>query len=177
MPVIAPSVVHSAAHSPHTSVPNLPRCPSRERSRKPRHYSAQHHHTPPYTTIHHHTPPYNHLHPVLFLYELRRWPFEKLRRLKMTQYAQLDLGSHMHNFKRHETKKYRDGVCRSLECKFAPIDPDGNCFFAAVSTAMAHFYDQPLSITALDLRARVVAWLIDCKVRALPPTHHHTPPQ
>jgi hypothetical protein len=87
----------------------------------------------------------------------------------------------MHNFKRHETKKYRDGVCLSLNCKFAPIDPDGNCFFAAVSTAMAHFYDQPLCITAQDCRARVVAWLNDCKVRALPPTtttHHHsdTPP-
>ena len=101
--------------------------------------------------------------------------------LKMTQYAHLDLGPHMHNFKRNETRKYRDGVCRSLECKFAPIDPDGNCFFAAVSIAMAHFFDKPLSITAQDLRARVVAWLIDCKVRALPPTtttHHHsdTPP-
>ena len=99
----------------------------------------------------------------------------------MTQYAHLDLGPHMHNFKRNETRKYRDGVCRSLECKFAPIDPDGNCFFAAVSIAMAHFFDKPLSITAQDLRARVVAWLIDCKVRALPPTtttHHHsdTPP-
>jgi hypothetical protein len=118
---------------------------------------------------------------MLFLYELRRWPFEKLQRLKMTQYAHLDLGPHMKNFKRNETRKYRDAVCLSLECKFAPIDPDGNCFFAAVSTAMAHFYDKPLRITAQDLRARVVAWLIDCKVRALPPTtttHHHsdTPP-
>ena len=133
------------------------------------------------TTIHRHTPPYTSLHPVLFLYELIRCPFEKLQRLKMTQYAMLELGPHMHKFKRHETKKYRDGVCLSLNCKFAPIDPDGNCFFAAVSTAMAHFYDQPLCITAQDCRARVVAWLIDCKVRALPPTtttHHHsdTPP-
>ena len=131
--------------------------------------------TPPYTAIHLLTPAS--LHPVLFLYELRRWPFEKLQRLKMTQYANLDLGSHMHNFKRNETKKYRDGVCLSLNCKFAPIDPDGNCFFAAVSIAMAHFYDKPLCITAQDLRARVVAWLIDCKVRALPPNHHHAPPQ
>jgi hypothetical protein len=93
----------------------------------------------------------------------------------------LELGPHMHKFKRHETKKYRDGVCLSLNCKFAPIDPDGNCFFAAVSSAMAHFYDQPLCITAQDCRARVVAWLNDCKVRALRPTtttHHHsdTPP-
>lgn len=173
MPVIAPSVVHSAAHSPHTSAhlrtkpPPLP-IPRAQPQTPPLFCS-----TPPYTAIHLLTPAFTQ---CSFCMN-SECAFEKLRRLKMTQYAQLDFGSHMHNFKRHETKKYRDGVCLSLSCKFAPIDPDGNCFFAAVSTAMAHFYDQPLSITALDLRARVVAWLIDCKVRALPPTHHHTPPQ
>jgi hypothetical protein len=77
--------------------------------------------------------------------------------------------------KKTETKKYREAVCRLLECKFQQIDGDGNCFFAAISTCMAHFKENPLFISATELRASVVAWLVECEV-CTPPLIQLKPP-
>jgi len=71
------------------------------------------------------------------------------------------------HFKKNETRKYRDAVCRFLQCKYEAIAPDGNCFFASVS-ACFELLQVPLTISATDLRARVVAWLVECKVRVPP---------
>ena len=82
-------------------------------------------------------------------------------------YDARDLPDHICHFKKNETRKYRDAVCKLLQCKYEAIAPDGNCFFAAVSACFEHL-QYPLTISATDLRARVVAWLVECKVRVPP---------
>ena len=98
-------------------------------------------------------------------------------------YDARDLPDHICHFKKNETRKYRDAVCQLLQCKYEAIAPDGNCFFAAVAACFEHLQD-PLTISATDVRARVVAWLLECKVRVPPlshlephkPLHHLIPP-
>ena len=87
--------------------------------------------------------------------------------LKMTHYSATGWPRYICNYKKSETRKYRDAVCLLLQCKFKSIAPNGNCFFAAVSTCFAHLID-PLTISATDLRAQVVAWLVECEV-GVPP--------
>ena len=88
--------------------------------------------------------------------------------LKMAHYDTVGLPYEICNLKKNETRKYRDAVCREWKLRFQPIAMDGNCFFESVSTAIAHF-TPPLLIPATDLRHRIVEWLVDCKVRTLPP--------
>ena len=87
--------------------------------------------------------------------------------LKMTHYTATGWPRYICDYKKSETRKYRDAVCLLLQCKFKSIAPNGNCFFAAVSTCFAHLND-PLTISAMDLRAEVVAWLVECEV-GVPP--------
>ena len=87
--------------------------------------------------------------------------------LKMTHFDATGLPYNICHFKKSESRKYRDAVCELLQCKYEAIAPDGNCFFAAVSTCFAHLND-PLTISATDLRAEVVAWLVECEV-GVPP--------
>ena len=87
--------------------------------------------------------------------------------LKMTHFDSIDLPRHICNYTKSETRKYRDAVCQLLQCNFKAVAPDGNCLFAAVSTCFAHLND-PLTISATDLRAEVVAWLVECEV-GVPP--------
>jgi hypothetical protein len=99
----------------------------------------------------------------------------------MPQYNAVQLPDSICAFKKSETRKYRDAVCTMFRFKFQPIAGDGNCFFAAVSTAMAHFNEDAVVIPATDLRTRVVTWLVDSKVctpHLTPYTtlHHLTPP-
>ena len=84
--------------------------------------------------------------------------------LKMTHYEATDLPVYICKFKKSETKKYRDAICHLLKLKYEAIAPDGNCFFAAVSTCFKQFDDARLSLSAADLRSRVVAWLAECNV-------------
>jgi hypothetical protein len=72
------------------------------------------------------------------------------------------VGTEYGSFKKNETTKYRDAVCGSLHLKWEPVDGDGDCFFASVSKAMACL-PKPIAISAKDLRAKVVAWLEECK--------------
>jgi hypothetical protein len=97
----------------------------------------------------------------------------------MAQYDARGLPYSICRFKNNETKKYRDAVCEHVgtelykmpgwgkKLQFKQIPGDGNCFFESVSTAMAHF-DNPLNISAADLRSRIVQWLVEANVR----THH-----
>jgi hypothetical protein len=85
----------------------------------------------------------------------------------MTHYDATALPSNICQFKKSETRKYRDAVCKLFQCKYEAIAPDGNCFFGAVSACFAHL-QEPLTISATDLRAKVVAWLVECKVRVPP---------
>ena len=87
--------------------------------------------------------------------------------LKMTHYDANGLPWHICQYKKSETRRYRDAVCHLLQLKYEAIAPDGNCFFAAVSTCFADLNDQ-LLISATDLRTDVVAWLVECKVRVPP---------
>ncbi len=119
---------------------------------------------PPSCCVHHHTPPYTSLHPVLFLYEGDNSLRKNSLKMEKSYYEASDLPMHVCNFKQNETKKYREAICSLFECKYEAVAMDGNCFFAAVSTCLAHFKD-PVRISAADLRARVVAWLVECKVR------------
>jgi hypothetical protein len=111
---------------------------------------------------------------VLFLYEVD----DSLRKtnLKMAHFDARGLPSHICAFKKSETKKYREAVCQLLKCQTKAVAPDGNCFFAAVSTCLAHL-PYPLTISAQELRARVAAWLEECKVPINPinpyTTLHH----
>ena len=111
--------------------------------------------------------------------------------LKMTHYDATSWPRHICNYKKSETRKYRDAVCeflnrklrRDLQLKQVPMD--GNCLFESVSTAIAHF-DGQLLISAEILRSRIVEWLVAAKVRTphpyttifgqqLKPIHHFTP--
>ncbi len=85
-------------------------------------------------------------------------------------YEGVSLPEHICNFKKNETKKFRDAVCEFWGLQLIQTAKDGNCFFEAVSTAMAHF-EVPLDIPAKELRFRIGEWLGDCKVR-----YPHTPP-
>jgi hypothetical protein len=104
----------------------------------------------------------------------------------MAMFDAADLPDDICKFKKNETKKYRDAVCEFFSLQLIKIDGDGNCFFGAISTAMAHF-PVPLDLSVKELRSRIVEWLEDCKVRMLPPytamfcqqvkpVHHFTPP-
>ena len=85
----------------------------------------------------------------------------------MAHYDAPELPYYICNFKKNETRKYRDAVCNLWGLKYEAVAMDGNCFFAAVSTCFAHLHD-PLTISATELRATVVAWLVECQV-GVPP--------
>ena len=82
----------------------------------------------------------------------------------MAHYDAPELPYYICNFKKNETKKYRDAVCNLCGLKYEAVAMDGNCFFAAVSTCFKQFDDARLSLSAADLRSRVVAWLAECNV-------------
>ena len=63
--------------------------------------------------------------------------------------------------------RYRAAVCQHFNLQWVSVGGTGNCFFEAVSTCFAHLND-PLTISATDLRAEVVAWLVECEV-GVPP--------
>ena len=82
----------------------------------------------------------------------------------MAHYDAPELPYYICNFKKNETRKYRDAVCNLWGLKYEAVAMDGNCFFAAVSTCFKQFDDARLSLSAADLRSRVVAWLAECNV-------------
>jgi hypothetical protein len=113
---------------------------------------------------------------VLFLNEGE----DSLRKnnLKMTHYEATGLPVYICKFKKSETKKYRDAICHLLKLKYEAIAPDGNCLFAAVSACLIDLSEE-LRFSATELRANVVAWLVECKVchhKPHKPVHHLTPP-
>jgi len=75
------------------------------------------------------------------------------------------LPAEAHVFKKSETKRYRDCVCKILKLTFKPIGGNGNCFFDSVVTLLAlvpnQYGNQP-RLDATELRARVIEWLLHC---------------
>ena len=65
-----------------------------------------------------------------------------------------------------ETRRYRDCICTLFNLVYAPIDGDGDCFFASVAMLLAlvpNAFGITHIITASRMRALVVEWLRNCE--------------
>ena len=67
----------------------------------------------------------------------------------------------LQQFKKNETRKYKDAVCDLLQLSFESIRGNGNCFFESVSALLQH--QRALNLGSADIRQQVVHFLHECQ--------------